>query len=141
MKKIPNRFKSPHGGGLLLADTLSNDASVHRGPHKHRLPTEFGNPSTCRLSVQSMKAARQRQAQNAPVPTADDAASPMATAGVISTYSPAQIRAAYGLPVLPVAGASLTATQAAQLGTGQSLNIVALEHNELKVTRIGRVPA
>jgi len=194
MTKIPNRCKSVHGGGLLLAvcaatlisgcgggsedslvstatalasatttlqldmttlpqatadlvarplfhtapdllsepddaDTLSNDSSAHRGPHQHRLSTEFGNLSTRRLTVQSMKAARQRRAENAPVPTADGAASPMASAGVISTYSPAQIRAAYGLPVLPVAGASLSATQAAQLGAGQTIYIVDAMHD------------
>ena len=57
------------------------------------------------------------------------AAAPMASAAVIATYTPAQIRAAYGLPPLPAAGASLTASQRAQLGAGQTIYIVDAMHD------------
>ena len=56
-------------------------------------------------------------------------AAPMASTSVISTYNPAQIRAAYGLPALPAAGAKLSAAQAAQLGAGQTTYIVDAMHD------------
>lgn len=56
-------------------------------------------------------------------------AAPMATTTAVTTYTPAQIRAAYGLPVLPTSTASLTAAQAAQLGAGQTIYIVNAKHN------------
>lgn len=53
----------------------------------------------------------------------------MAGTAVVSTFTPAQIRAAYGLPALPVAGASLSPAQAAQFGAGQTVYIVNARHN------------
>lgn len=56
-------------------------------------------------------------------------ASPMATSTAVTVYTPAQIRAAYGLPALPASTTSLTATQAAQLGAGQTIYIVNAKHD------------
>lgn len=56
-------------------------------------------------------------------------AAPMATSTAVTVYTPAQIRAAYGLPALPASTASLTAAQAAQLGAGQTVYIVNAKHN------------
>ncbi len=53
---------------------------------------------------------------------------PMAAAAV-TTYTPAQIRAAYGMPALPASGATPTAAQAAQMGAGQTIYIVDAMHN------------
>jgi subtilase family serine protease len=46
-----------------------------------------------------------------------------------SVYTPALIRAAYGLPATPAAGAALSAAQAAQMGAGQTIYIVDAYHN------------
>lgn len=54
---------------------------------------------------------------------------PMATTTAVTTYTPAQIRAAYGLPALPASTSGLTAAQAAQLGAGQTIYIVNAKHN------------
>lgn len=54
------------------------------------------------------------------VATADEAA-PMAATTAVTTYSPAQIRAAYGLPALSAA--------AAQLGAGQTIYLVNARHD------------
>ena len=109
------------------ADTL--DTSAHRRPHQHGLAADMGSLSTPRLTVQAMKAAQRRNAENAPVLSADAAATPMASSGVIAIYTPAQIRAAYNLPTLPATGATLTASQAAQMGAGQTIYIVDALHN------------
>lgn len=55
-------------------------------------------------------------------------AAPLAT-GAVATYTPAQVRAAYGLPALPATGATPTAQQWAQMGAGQTIYIVAAYHN------------
>ena len=56
-------------------------------------------------------------------------AAPMATSTAVTTYTPAQIRAAYGLPALPASTSGLTAAQAAQFGAGQTIYIVNAKHN------------
>lgn len=56
-------------------------------------------------------------------------AAPMASTTTVTTYTPAQIRAAYGLPALPASTTGLTAAQAAQLGAGQTIYIVNAKHD------------
>ena len=63
-------------------------------------------------------------APSAAVPASGNAAKPFASGSVVATYTPAQIRAAYGLPVLPASFSGLTSTQAAQLGAGQTIYLV-----------------
>ena len=60
---------------------------------------------------------------------ATTAVTPMASSSDASTYTPAQIRAAYGLPALPTVGSTLTPTQAAQMGAGQTIYIIATMHD------------
>ncbi|MDD2545597.1 MAG: S53 family peptidase [Burkholderiaceae bacterium] len=48
---------------------------------------------------------------------------------VVSTYTPAQIRAAYGFPALPATGTPLTPAQAALQGAGQTIYVIAAHHN------------
>jgi len=56
-------------------------------------------------------------------------AAPMAATTAVTTYTPAQIRAAYGLPALPSSMTGLTTAQAAQLGAGQTIYIVNAKHD------------
>ena len=117
--------------GLLSApddaDAVSNDTSAHRRPHKYAISAEFANLSTHRLTAQAMKASGRRRIE--PVLPVDAMVTPMATGSTAVTYSPAQIRAAYGLPALPAAGTALTAAQAAQMGAGQTIYIVDAMHD------------
>lgn len=53
----------------------------------------------------------------------------MAGTSTVTTYTPAQIRAAYQLPALPTSAAGLTAAQAAQLGAGQTIYVVNAKHD------------
>ena len=82
--------------------------------------------SSQRLTVQALESARRVRALAV---ASGGAVTPAATGGAASTYSPAQIRAAYSLPTLPAAGTVLTASQAAQLGAGQTIYIVDAQHD------------
>jgi len=112
-------------------DAADNAASASMNPRTQIVPSEFRNLSTRRLTVQTLKAARRVQEMSlqggvdgSVAAMADASVSPMAAGGVISTYSPAQIRAAYDLPPLTSIGAMSTAAQAAQLGAGQTIYII-----------------
>ncbi|HTH62114.1 MAG TPA: S53 family peptidase [Paraburkholderia sp.] len=54
-----------------------------------------------------------------------DTVAPAAGAGTVTTYTPAQIRAAYGLPPLPASWANLSASEAAKMGAGQTIYVIA----------------
>lgn len=97
--------------------------------HAQAVPTEFQLLSTRRLTMQALQG-RHLEAARSLTPQAPAAsATPAATASVVATYTPAQIRAAYGLPALPAPGSALTATQAAQLGAGQTIYILDAQHD------------
>ncbi len=49
---------------------------------------------------------------------------PAGTAITAAVYTPAQIRAAYGLPVLPASTATLSAADAATFGAGQTIYVI-----------------
>ncbi len=120
--------------GLLNApddrDALNPDASSRRAPHRHAMSADMAGLSSQRLTAQDMREPRSARARRQAQVVPDGAAvAPMATASLIATYTPAQIRAAYGLPALPVLGASVTAAQAAQMGAGQTIYIVDAQHN------------
>lgn len=57
-------------------------------------------------------------------------------AQAVRIYTPAQIRAAYQLPALPLSWNSLSASQQASLGAGQTIYIVAAKHNPNVVSEL-----
>jgi subtilase family serine protease len=123
-----------HMAPVLLDEPQDADSDSVSGsaPHQQAVPQEFDGLSTQRLTVRTLRTARQLRASNPVEPAVDGTAVtvvPMATGTVVSTYSPAQIRAAYGLPALPVAGSALSVAQAAQLGAGQTIYIVDAQHD------------
>ena len=119
------------------ADASTPDASSHRRAHRHHIASELGDLPTRQLTVQDMQEphrAREhhRQAlQDASAAAMADSGSisAMAASTAIATYTPAQIRAAYGLPALPASTTGLSAAQAAQLGAGQTIYIVDAQHD------------
>jgi hypothetical protein len=119
--------------GLLTepddSDRANPDASAHRTPRRHRLTDTVADLSTRQLTVQDLREPHRRRARQNPWMPVDAAVTPMAASTVVATYSPAQIRAAYGLPALPALGTPLTASQAAQLGAGQTIYIVDAQHD------------
>ena len=108
------------------SDTRDSSASAHRAAHSQQVPAALQGLSSRRLTVQDMQAQRERHALRAASP---DALAPMAVSTAISTFTPAQIRAAYGLPAMLAAGTALTSAQAAQMGAGQTIYIVDAMHD------------
>lgn len=107
----------------LLAAPADADASAVQERHQMTVPAEFSRLSPRRLTLQAIQEAHLARASGR-APAADTTLAPMANGGLISTFTPAQIRLAYGLPALPATGSALSATQAAQLGAGQTIYIV-----------------
>lgn len=62
-------------------------------------------------------------------PTQQTVTSASGTTSSVTTYTPAQIRAAYRLPSLPSSWTSLSASQAAQMGAGQTIYIIDAMHD------------
>ena len=106
----------------------SADAAAPRAPHKMTVAPEFTRLSSRRLTVQALEEAHRARASGR-APLQDTTAAPMANGGVVSTYTPALIRAAYGLPALPATGTTPTAAQAAAMGAGQTIYIVDAQHD------------
>jgi subtilase family serine protease len=105
-------------------DAASASSSALRAPHAQAVPAGMEGVDSTRLTVQGIDAATRSHALGA-----DGSVKPSAASTAISTYTPAQIRAAYGLSTLPSSFASLTAAQAAQLGAGQTIYIVDAMHD------------
>lgn len=110
-------------------DVLDNSASALIRPHAQYVPMAQAAMSSRHLTVESLLTARRMQERSVQPLNADGSVTPMASSTAVSTYTPAQIRAAYGLPALPAAGTALTAAQAAQLGAGQTIYIVDAYHD------------
>jgi hypothetical protein len=114
------------------ADRVNGSASGNQPPRMHQLPGESRFLPTSQLTAQEIQDPQQALIERKALQdgTRDSAKlTPMAGGSAIATYSPAQIRAAYRLPALPAAGATPTATQAAQLGAGQTIYIVNAHNN------------
>ncbi|HEX7987121.1 MAG TPA: putative Ig domain-containing protein [Duganella sp.] len=116
-----------HMAPVLLdtPESVEAGAPVSGAVHRQTVPYEYRNIDTRRLTMQDMP---RRQAARAASST-DGSALPAASGGTVATYTPAQIRAAYGLPTLPASFTNLSATQAAQLGAGQTIYIVDARHD------------
>lgn len=108
-----------------MQDAADPSASASMEPRSTTIDAGLATLSTRHLTPDRIKAAI---AQGLQAPSADGTGEARA-ASVVTTYTPAQVRAAYGLPALPVAGAKPTAQQAAQMGAGQTIYIVAARHN------------
>ncbi len=123
-----------HVAPVLLAepddtDELQPGASASRGPHKQAVPAANAGLSTRRLTADRLLAAQRMQRLSGSREGADGSASPAAGTGAVTTYTPAQVRAAYGLPALPAVGTVFTAAQAAQFGAGQTIYVIGARHN------------
>jgi len=104
------------------ADAGGSSASALQAPHGQVVDGAARALDTARLTPEGLGQQR-RSALGAGTSTA--AVAPR----VIVTYTPAQVRAAYGLPPLPVGGAALSPDAAASLGAGQTIYIIAARHH------------
>lgn len=119
-------------------DVGGTNASSTQPPATVALSTAAAGIDTARLTPDSLAAQLQAQSQ-VPASTSSIGVTPStrialsanggATPQSTSVYTPAQIRAAYGLPALPAAGTTLSAAAAAALGAGQTIYIVDANDN------------
>jgi subtilase family serine protease len=117
---------------LLDAPADATAASAEAPLHTQEVPAQFRRLSTRRLTVDALRAVqanRSAAGSSADSDNSSTTATPLAGTSTVVTYTPAQIRAAYGLPALPSSYTGLSATQAAQLGAGQTIYIVDAQHN------------
>ena len=117
-------------------DAVDNAGSIRRHAHRQSVPARMDDIATQGLTVQAMTGSGRMRTKTMLNPAVDGSAAPLAASSVVSTYSPAQIRAAYGLPSLPAAGTAISAAQAAQLGAGQTIYIVDAFHDPSVVAEL-----
>ncbi|CAN5192073.1 hypothetical protein BH11PSE9_BH11PSE9_09690 [soil metagenome] len=110
------------------ADAIDNQASARQAAQARSIPADIAALETRGLTIQSMAAAQRAHALATPR-AGDGTAAPLAASGTVTTFTPAQIRAAYALPALQSAALAPTALQAAQQGAGQTIYIVDAKHN------------
>jgi subtilase family serine protease len=115
------------------ADAGGTNASAAQEPQRFTVEAAAAGLSTRGLTPQAL-AAHLSNARAHAAAAGSDTSSPAAAAITGAVYTPAQIRAAYGLPNLPAVGASLSATQAANLGAGQTLYIIDAYHDASALT-------
>ncbi len=101
-------------------DIGGTNVSAHAGPLRFDVDASAQALGTLRLTPQALAETASTAASRAQVQSARPAADGISGA----VYTPAQIRAAYGLPDLPAVGATLSAAAAATFGAGQTLYII-----------------
>ena len=110
-------------------DAGGTNASARLSPKRFDVDAGVAEMGTARLSRETL-AQRLTDKQRARVASAgNDTSTPLTTIINGTVYTPAQIRAAYGLSPLPAVGASLTTAQAAALGAGQTVYLVDAYHD------------
>ncbi len=109
------------------SDALDNTASSHALPHVQGLSGYATTLNTTRLTVQDISLAHALEISGQASATPNVGA--LATPSVVTTYTPAQIRAAYNMPTMPSTWISLASLQAAQMGAGQTIYIVDAMHD------------
>ena len=105
-------------------DRTEPSSSATVVPRRVAVNPAFAQLSTRRLTPQILK--QLRHTGKAPEGAWADGTTtePLAATTGVTTYTPAQIRAAYGLPALASTTSSVTSAQAAQLGAGQTIYLI-----------------
>ena len=106
------------------ADTVDNTASARIAPRTQAILPSFKQLSSRRLTMQALQAYGREHIADEERATSSASATPLTATGAVTTYTPAQMRAAYGLPALPASFTQLTSAQAAQMGAGQTIYVV-----------------
>lgn len=120
-----------HLAPVLLAEPEAVDSTkaaiaAQQPPEVHLVPPDLAELSTRRLTVDAMQTARAFGVKSV---VQEAGGGTMRAGTAVTTYAPAQVRAAYGFPSISGTPASLTAAQAAQWGAGQTIYVIAAKHN------------
>ena len=114
-------------------DAGGTNASARQSPKSFDVDASVADLSTLRLTREALAkriAETSTSAARARIASAgSDSSTPQATVISGTVFTPAQIRAAYGLTALPAAGASISSATAAQLGAGQTIYLLDAYHD------------
>jgi len=110
-------------------DVQDANQSARSAPKSQPVPEMFKALSTRRLTPSNLEEVKQKSANMTWTAPKDALAAPLAGTGVVTTYSVAQVRAAYGFGALPAVGSKPSGAQAAQLGAGQTVYVIGAKHN------------
>ena len=111
------------------SDVGGTNASAHQVPKSFRVEGDLANIDTARLTRQAL-AQRIAETSRARIASASGETAPQTTTAIIgAVHTPAQIRAAYGLPAYPPAGTTITPAMAATFGAGQTIYIIDAYHD------------
>jgi len=126
---LPAAQPTFHAAPVLLAppsdvDQADPSGSAELAPHTEQIPAEFALLSTRRLTRQVLDEVHRTGIIPEAATAAAQGTQPLTAGATVVTYTPAQIRAAYGLPALPASGTTPTSAQIAQMGGGQTIYIV-----------------
>ena len=123
-------------------DTGGTNASARVAPKRFNVDSAVAEINTARLSrdVLVQRILEKQRARTASAGSSDTAA-PLTTTITGTVYTPAQIRAAYGLSALPAVGASLTTAQAAALGAGQTIYLIDAYHDSTALSDLNAFSA
>ena len=123
-----------HMAPVLLDEPDASDAggtnmSARSAPRSYEVDADLADLPTARLSRDGVakRISEANRMHTASAASETRAAQTIALKGTV--FTPAQIRAAYGLAALPAAGASLTTAQRAELGAGQTIYILDAYHD------------
>ncbi len=112
-----------------MIDAGGTNASAHMAPRTFDVDASVAGLSTRGLEPQTL-AKRLTEGARSRAAAASNGTAPAAQRVLTGqVYSPAQIRAAYGLPDLPPVGAAISASVATTLGAGQTIYIVDAYHD------------
>ncbi len=127
------------------ADVGGTNASAQAAPKSFTVDPALADVDTARLTLPALASrmadVRRRVASASAESVTGSAAPAAATALVGTTFTPAQIRAAYGLPALPASGAYISASVAATLGAGQTIYILDAYHDASALTDLNQFSA
>jgi hypothetical protein len=114
-------------------DVGGTEVSAQRAPQSFSVNPALADVETARLTL-PMLAARiadvRTRAASVSTESAAAAVKPATTTALVGiVFTPAQIRAAYGLPALPAPGAAISAAVATTLGAGQTIYVLDAYHD------------
>ena len=111
------------------ADVGGTNASARQAPKLYQIESDLAGIDTSRLTRDALMQRIAETSRKHVASASGETNAPQATAIIGAVHTPAQIRAAYGLPAYPAAGTTLTAAQQASFGAGQTIYIIDAYHD------------
>ncbi|MFZ6799567.1 putative Ig domain-containing protein [Undibacterium sp. Di24W] len=109
------------------ADVGNTQASAHRAAHQQNINAATLPLAERAVTIGDIQKRIQIQRESYAATAAAGLTPPPAISAAVATYTPAQVRAAYGLPTIP--SGTYSTAQAASLGAKQTIYIVDAMHN------------